>query len=179
MASVKRTKAQIISDRLEIARRYLEGQFQIEIAQALGTTQEMVCYDLKAVQRQWQENYAHRLDELKAKELAKIDNLEKNYWEAWQQSLKPTQITSSGKKGSTVSVNKRTEQRNGNPAFLQGVQWCVDRRIKLLGLDAPVKAELSGSMNINQDFSPAEMTTDELLAIASMSSIQQNDRDKN
>lgn len=34
------------------------------------------------------------------------------------------------------------EERDGNPMFLIGVQWCIDRRIKLLGLDAPLKIDL-------------------------------------
>jgi hypothetical protein len=36
------------------------------------------------------------------------------------------------------------EQRDGNPAFLAGVMSCIERRCKLLGLDAPVKSELTG-----------------------------------
>jgi hypothetical protein len=36
------------------------------------------------------------------------------------------------------------EQRDGNPAFLAGVMSCIERRCKLLGLDAPAKAELTG-----------------------------------
>jgi hypothetical protein len=34
------------------------------------------------------------------------------------------------------------EERDGNAMYLMGVQWCIDRRIKLLGLDAPLKIDI-------------------------------------
>jgi hypothetical protein len=40
------------------------------------------------------------------------------------------------------------EERDGNPSWLAGVDKCIERRCKLLGLDAPVKTDLS----INQTF---------------------------
>jgi hypothetical protein len=51
------------------------------------------------------------------------DELERTYWEAWQLSL----------------------HRDGNPAYLEGVFRCIDRRCKLLGLDAPNRHEIFGS----------------------------------
>jgi len=145
VAPTTRTKAQIASDRLEVARLYLQGKYQHEIAEVLGVCQQQVSYDLKAIQKQWQDIPSAKLDELKAKELTRIDNLERTYWEAWEKSQQPKEITSSAKVGEKVKVGKRTEQRNGNPAYLSGVQWCIERRCKLLGLDAPTKSEITGA----------------------------------
>ena len=165
MAPNKRNKAQIISDRLEIAQRYLQGQFQHEIADALNLAQEMVSYDLKAIYQHWQESYAHQLDQLRAQELARIDNLERTYWEAWEQSQQPREITSTAKQGEKIKVTKRTEHRNGNPAYLSGVQWCIERRCKLLGLDASVKADINAQLDGTTGFDPSTLTTEELMQI--------------
>lgn len=145
MAPNTRTKAQVISDRLEVARLYLEGKWQHEIAKLLGISQQQVSYDLQAIQSQWQDMPVRELSELKAKELAKIDNLERTYWQAWEKSLQPKEVTQTTKEEDKVKVGKRTEQRNGNPSYLSGVQWCIERRCKLCGLDAPTKNEVTGA----------------------------------
>ena len=170
MPAHKRTPAQIRSDRVSIAKYYLEGRFQQEIADALKLSQQQVSYDIKAIQQYWQEKYEYQLDELRSQELARIDHLERTYWDAWEKSQMPKDITMTGKDGDRVKVAKRSEQRNGNPAYLSGVQWCIDRRCKLLGLDAPVKSQVNASLSISEsDFDPEKMTTEELQAIANSS----------
>lgn len=140
-----RTKGQVERDRIEVARLYLQGKYQHEIAELLKVSQQQVSYDLRAVQAQWRDIPAKQIDELKNKELARIDQLERTYWEAWVDSKKAKETTSTAKEGDRLKVGKRSEQRNGNPQYLAGVQWCIERRIKLLGLDAPVKSEITGT----------------------------------
>ncbi len=152
MAPKTRTKAKVLSDRMEVARLYLEGKYQHEIAEILGVSQQQVSYDLKEIQLTWQDMSVAQLTELKARELARIDNLERTYWQAWEKSQQPKETTSTAKEGEKVKVGKRSEQRNGNPQFLQGVQWCIERRIKLLGLDAPVRSEVSSALAVTQNY---------------------------
>jgi predicted transcriptional regulator len=137
---------------MEVARLYLEGKYQHEIAEILGVSQQQVSYDLKEIQLTWQDMSVAQLTELKARELARIDNLERTYWQAWEKSQQPKETTSTAKEGEKVKVGKRSEQRNGNPQFLQGVQWCIERRIKLLGLDAPVRSEVSSALAVTQNY---------------------------
>jgi len=88
---------------------------------------------------------AHCHDEAKARELAKVDRLEREYWTAWGRSCKDAETLrqeGSGEKPSRVVKIKRP--RNGDPAFLRGVQWCIERRCKIIGVDAPSKSELTG-----------------------------------
>jgi hypothetical protein len=40
-----------------------------------------------------------------------------------------------------VKVTRRTEEMLGDPRYLQIVSWCIDRKIKMLGLDAPTKVQ--------------------------------------
>lgn len=160
MPANTRSRAQIDRDRVEVARLYLQGKYQHEIAQILEVSQQQVSYDLKAVQQAWRDMPLAQLSELKAKELARIDTLERTYWEAWEKSQQPKETTSTAKEGEKLKVGKRSEQRNGNPAFLKGVMECIDRRCKLLGLDAPVKSEVTSALSVSQDYS--NMDADEL-----------------
>ncbi len=122
---------------------YLEGKWQYEIAAIVGISQEMVSYDLKAVQKQWRDIPQAELTELKAKELAKIDHLEMTYWQAWHDSKKPTESTKQSKQlgSDSGTVEKRSQTKNGNPAYLQGVERCISARVRILGLESDRTSE--------------------------------------
>ena len=53
------------------------------------------------------------------------------------------------------------EQRDGNPAFLQGVLNCIDRRCKLLGIDAPTRTD-----NRNYDIDLSKLSDEQLDRVA-------------
>lgn len=145
MASPNRTPFQIERDRQEITRRYLRGETQAAIGEALGMTRQMVGYDLKAIQEAWQKASLIDFNAAKGRELAKVDELERTYWQAWDESKQEKTQTSTKKKQTGKGEDAKTEaaikreKRDGNPAFLAGVQWCIERRCKLLGIDAPTK----------------------------------------
>ena len=124
MASPKRTKMQRENDRYQTAKLHIEGQTQQAIAEVIGVSRPQIQYDLRIIRGQWREVTALNLDEHRAKELARLDVLEATYWQAWKRSLEPS-------------------GRDGTTAFLDGILRCVDRRCKLLGLDAPVKADVA------------------------------------
>lgn len=66
-----------------------------------------------------------------------------------------------GKDREKVRLAKLTEQCNGNPAYLFSIQWCLDRRCKLLGLDAPIKAQINAQLGVGEPgFNPDKMTTE-------------------
>lgn len=94
-----RTADEIARDRARVAEMYLAGRYQSEIAQELGLSQQQISYDLQAVRREWQASAVRNFDEAKAQELAKIDHLERTYWQAWQQSIGTTQIKTIKAKG--------------------------------------------------------------------------------
>lgn len=155
----KRTPFQIERDRLEIAQMYLRGKTQHEIATALVSpergyilSQQMISYDLRAVQVQWQKSTLVNIDEIKGRELARVDTLELEYWEAWERSKLNAEVRITRQRGKRAKDDKaipeeverteRTEGRTGNPAFLNGVQWCIEQRCKIFGLYAPEKINL-------------------------------------
>jgi predicted transcriptional regulator len=144
MAASKRTDFQREENYVQITALYLRGKYQSEIAKLLGLSQGMISQDLKVIQRRWRESTIMNLDEAKAKELARLDELEREFWAAWEASKgERTQARQEkNNAGATVKASMIKEQRDGNPAFLTGVLSCIDRRCKLLGLDAPTKSEL-------------------------------------
>jgi len=159
----KRTHIQIERDRREIADLYLKGWLQQEIADHINAdterdytlTQQMISYDLKRLQEQWQKSALVDVDELKAKELAKVDRLEREYWRAWERSREDAEtLQQVGGKDGPDKITKTSKGQAGDPRFLQGVQWCIERRCKILGVDAPEKRELSG-----RDGGPIETKT--------------------
>jgi hypothetical protein len=46
-----------------------------------------------------------------------------------------TQLTS----GERLKAWQRQDGQIGDPRFLAGVQWCINKRCEILGLDAPAK----------------------------------------
>jgi transposase len=151
MAARKRTPFQREEDLVQITRLYLQGRTQRDIAEVVGVSQGQVNHDLKLIQQRWRESSIMDMNEAKQRELARLDELEREYWAAWEQSKNErtrARQESDGKskdgKPNVVRATMEREQRDGNPAFLAGVMSCIERRCKLLGLDAPVKSELTG-----------------------------------
>lgn len=148
MATPKRNSVQYEHDLQIEASLYLKGVYQSVIAHKLGVSQQQISYDLKVLQRRWQESALVDMDAAKGRELAKIDALERTYWQAWRKSQKESQRTSTSKKGmgedGEIVARVDKESQVGDPRYLQGVQWCIERRCKIVGIDAPAKSEVSG-----------------------------------
>lgn len=153
----KRTKIQRKADLKIITESYLKGMTQIEIARVLAEirpyaiSQQMVSNDLRHVQKQWRTDTSMALDEYKARELARLDLLEREYWQAWEKSQKPRKRhrVNYGDDQPDMSVDRKpravlldTEERIGDPRFLQGVERCIQQRCKLLGIEAPARYDL-------------------------------------
>jgi len=178
MAANKRTKVQIECDRREIARLYLRGLTQAEIARRLSEdesrpytlTQQQICYDLGVIREGWRKSALFDFNAAKGQELAQIDVLEFEYWQAWERSLqerktverKEVATTEGGEGkggGARQEMSLYKQEMLGDPRFLSGVRWCIDRRIKLLGLDAPERAQ-----NLNLDMSALSLEQLERIA---------------
>ena len=150
MAENKRTELEREMDYERITSLYLRKHTQSEIAQQLNLSQQQISYDLQVIQRRWREKTIINLDEAKMRELARIDELEREYWRAWieSKSEKTKQRQESkgkGKDGKPI-VDKMVMEKDqllGNSSFLAGVQWCVEMRCKILGLFAPNKNDNS------------------------------------
>ena len=147
MAAKRRTPLERERDLRETAALYLRGLTQEEIAQRLGVSRQQIGYDLKALQRRWQESALADFHAKKAAELARVDELERTYWEAWERSCQAREVTTQertqGGDGhadeARLKAGVRKEQRDGNSEFLRGVERCIEMRCKILGTFAALK----------------------------------------
>ena len=133
----RRTASQRDKDLQITAELYLAGRNQYEIAEVIGVSQGTISNDLKAIRAMWRERAVIAFSERKAEELARLDKLEREYWQAWERSIKP--VKSKSKKVKTFAdsldsteITKKKEARDGNPSFLAGVERCIKQRMEIL-----------------------------------------------
>jgi hypothetical protein len=131
MAAPKRTTTERERDRRLIAEYYLTGRSIYQITDELNARQDVtytlsskqVWYDLRLIRERWVKSGLRDFDKAQAQEIERIDRLEREHWAAWRM-VDPTDRTA--------------------PSYLAGVMRCIERRCKILGLDAPVRQELTG-----------------------------------
>ncbi len=149
--------AQMDERRHRVAALYLEGNYMSKIASIMGISHATVSRDISFMRRRWIAESKQSMDMLKAKELSKVDHLEEIYWQAWMRSQQdveevtvedvtgPPQLRGNAAAVAPIAVQvaikkreiRKLMQRDGSAAFLSGIQWCVDKRCEILGLNAP------------------------------------------
>jgi hypothetical protein len=144
------TKLAVTQRRQEVSSMYLRGEPQWKIAHHFGVHPGQISRDLRAIQKQWQEAALFDLDQVKARQLAKLDEVEHKAWLAWDRSCKDAEImevtgTNHGGKSKPEKVKKTTKGQAGDSRFLAIIQECCKRRCQILGLDAPKQQEHQGA----------------------------------
>lgn len=143
--------AKVTARRYEVAKLYLTGWRQPAIADHLGVNQAQISRDLAVIRRAWMKSAVMDFNEQRSQELAKIDALEAEYWEAWRRSQEDAEVRTTKARSASIPADEkktnlpasdleattRIEGQAGDPRFLAGVQWCIERRCALLGLDQP------------------------------------------
>ena len=137
--------------RKKVSNLYLKGYGQVAIGDMLGICQAQVHKDLVAVRKQWESEAVNDIKELTLIELAKIDKLEQTYHAAWlksctdykEKALKEKTYGSKKKKGLTETEKSIKENiAMGNPAFLKGIESCIQMRCNILGIKSPEQSEV-------------------------------------
>jgi hypothetical protein len=116
---------------------------QVELAQRIGVNRSTISRDLRVLNARWKESGVRDLDAAKGQELDRLDQLEREAWQAWEKSkgaheTTTTEQTSTGA-GERVKAAIRKDEQCGDPRYLAVLQWCIEQRSKLLGLHAPHK----------------------------------------
>jgi hypothetical protein len=151
MRNSTQNTTEIAARRQQVATRYLQGEYQTTIAKDLGVDTATISRDLAAIRAAWLASTIRDFDAAKAEELAKIDAVEREYWQAWERSKKDKEVATQETDGLDAQTRKpkikkvtlRKEGQSGNPAYLVGVLACIDKRCKILGLDAPTRFIIS------------------------------------
>jgi len=139
-----RLPAQEERDRHNIGRMYLKGMIQADIAKELQVSQSTISREIKMLVEEWRVERAYDINEAKQRELAKVDALEIEYWEAWKRSQEDAVTRTEGKTSQGFVDTTRTEGQAGDPRFLDGVLKCIQKRCDILGVDAPKKIAGTG-----------------------------------
>lgn len=130
---------------------YLKGMGFGEIAKELNAireykvTYQVIYEDVQTVIDRWQLERVAMIDKQKEVDLKKIDKLEATYWQAWEDSKtakvktvqKERSIFDKKKKKQVGDIANRQSERHvvegiGNKEWLEGVQWCIQERGKIL-----------------------------------------------
>ena len=155
-------KSVISERRKRVAELYLQGWWQTDIAKEVKVTQSQVSQDLSILRRLWQQSSMVNIDKIKAKELAKIDRLENEYWIAWENSKKATirtmekEVTGGFAHDETGKTETTT---SGDPRFLQGILQCISKRCEIFGINAPKEIDLKSK---GESIQPLNITVDSL-----------------
>lgn len=152
----KRTADQRRIDAHEIMRQVVRGLPHHEIAIHISSirpyslSRQMISYEVGKMRKEWKDGAAEMMASQKETELMGLAEQERELWAAWEKSK--TDATRSrvekrdggegGRGGSLQAISK--EGQNGDPAYQRLILDIRDRRAKLLGLDAPVRSEVSG-----------------------------------
>jgi hypothetical protein len=134
---------EILQRRKAVCERYLRGESQWTIARAFEVSQPTIAGDLKAIRAEWMAASVAAFDERKAQELAKVDELERVYWQAWAKSQMPKKVKGRKKNENGIETTLREERRDGDPRFLDGILRCIEKRCAIVGIIKP------GATNIN------------------------------
>jgi len=147
MAAPKRTQKQREADFVRLGEMYVKGWTHAAIAEVIGVSRQMISRDVKDLLQRWRDDTALAIDEYKVRELQKIDRMEREAWSAWERSCegKEKKMQRRGMtSGGEVDVKEQVLTATcGDPRFMDIILRCIDRRCKLLGLDAPQKVDAS------------------------------------
>lgn len=167
-----------------VARYYKQG-YPIRkicelIKQDLGlpTYSTQTCHkDIQALLTEWRKRRIEDMDLAVQLELERIDDICREAWKAWEKSKKDHTLTSTSKDGLasgrgseneeiTIKTTHVGEQRKevvvcGDTRYLQVIHNALIERRKLLGLYAPEKKELSGSLSFEDALMQTGVLDDE------------------
>ena len=147
----KRTPDEIARDRAEIAKMRLEGLTQAKIAERLASLRDYtlspqtIAVELKIVREEWLGQSIDNYDQTRLIELSRLDEEEMTTKDAWARSLLPKKKertrtgTNDGKP--FEEFMQESENRDGNPAFLQRLESIRQRRCAILGFNAQQRSE--------------------------------------
>lgn len=192
--SSKRTSAQLAVDRLFIADLYTKGYTFREISYKLNdnlrsremgytVTFQQVWNDIKHLLNEWEKDNRETINQHVQKELKKLDRMEVELWEQWEQSksgkrktkIKGGTVVNGNVSGGTLDT-RTTESTLGNPKFLELLLVLHDRRAKLLGYDAPIRINNIPTEEQRNKYSVEDVPEDVLLKLAD--AIQNNQNKK-
>jgi hypothetical protein len=125
--------------RLQVSELYLKSWTQAAIAAHLNVSQSTVSEDVRYLIKKWEQSAIRNVDELRARELLKLDYMERESWAGWERSQKPAQSAVVTGEGNGQQTRKSMKNQIGDPRFLDQVSKCIAHRRAITGLDSPLQ----------------------------------------
>jgi hypothetical protein len=125
---------EVVRDQYKIASLYLKGKPMYQIAEELGLSGPTIGADMKVIQERWMAESTTKLAEAKAIELAKLNNLELEYWSGWERSKEDAVLVVEEESEKGFKSKKQVRGQAGDPRFLDGIRECVKERCKIIGI---------------------------------------------
>jgi hypothetical protein len=149
-AGEKRSPAQRAKDLEQIAALRLKAWTYQQIADEVRVSLVTVKREMKAIETAWRESASEDIAAVKARELTKLDDLEREARMQWERSCRkgrktvteeePSATGKAKRRAMTVTRRRVEEQeQTGDPRYLAIVLDIQQRRARLLGLDMPTK----------------------------------------
>jgi hypothetical protein len=141
----KRTEQEHLQDLDRIAHLYLRGYSFGQIATTVSEERKysinktQVARDIAKIRQMWIENATAAYSEAIGRELAKVDALEKEYWDGYDKAngnktMSLREVVKDNDGVRDRQLKKVTEQGGLGTEFLKGIQWCIEKRLELLGI---------------------------------------------
>lgn len=113
-------------------RLFLQGHQAPEIAEKENIDAATVCRDLRVIHDNWLARTHARYDQCIARELALLDEIERQAWEAWNRSLLNQETTQAEKSTRDEKTKLVRKGQTGNPMYLRIIFHCIEKRCELL-----------------------------------------------
>ena len=121
---VERLEAETLAERRRtVAQGLLAGMSQAEMARHFGVNRSTICDDVKVIRAQWREDQNATYQEYVDQEVMRLERLTLAYWER--------------------ALGNPATRIPGNFDAAKIVLQCIDRKVRLLGLDAPERHVVS------------------------------------
>lgn len=127
-------KLAILERRKNVARRYLRGDLQHEIARVFEVDLRTIERDLHELREEWRKTALADTAEFRGLQLVKLDEVERNAWLGWTKSQENAETLRARKRGDKSETEKVSKGQAGDPRFLAIVLECVEKRCKILGI---------------------------------------------
>jgi hypothetical protein len=141
--SASRNSFEIKDRREKVSRYMLMGWWHSRIATELGVSRQTITGDVKAIKEAFDKAQIINVTALKQKQLAELEVLKAEAWEAWERS-KNVRVTKQGKqtsKGEEKSI--RQEDRVGERGFITEIREILDDRAEIVGMAPPKQVNLN------------------------------------
>ncbi len=149
---------------VQVLEQMLEGKTQHQIGEALGISQPAVSKIVRRVEERLLKDLAYQVDRQRARHTLRLEFIYQQAIHAWQSSkeefLRRRQRRTDGGSGDGITVAELTsENRFGDPRYLDEARKALADSRKLWGMDAPERMAIEAS-------TPFASMTDEALEAA-------------